>query len=129
MVAIVIIAGKRLEQRLVQVTSSDLQREVQLISLSWRPGVNADALADSAGAALQRRVTLIDSTGVVVGDSQFDGEGLRNLENHAGRPEVVSARARGIGVNRRRSTSAGDEEVYVAVRHPLGTVRASISTS
>jgi two-component system, OmpR family, phosphate regulon sensor histidine kinase PhoR len=129
MVAIVIIAGKRLEQRLVEETSSDLRREVQLISLSWRPGVNADALADSAGAALQRRVTLIDSTGVVVGDSQFDGEELRHLENHAGRPEVVAARARGIGVNRRRSASAGDEEVYVAVRHPLGTVRASIGTA
>jgi signal transduction histidine kinase len=79
--------------------------------------------------ALQRRVTLIDSAGVVRGDSHFNGEELQHLENHSTRPEVVAARQRGLGVGRRRSASAGDDELYVAIRHPLGFVRVSISTA
>jgi len=50
------------------------------------------------------------------------------LENHASRPEIVAARAKGIGSSRRESASAGDEELYVAVRHPLGFARVSITT-
>jgi signal transduction histidine kinase len=95
----------------------------------WKPGVDVDPLADSAGAALQRRVTLIDSAGVVRGDSHFNGEELQHLENHSTRPEVIAARERGLGVGRRRSASAGDDELYVAIRHPLGFVRVSISTA
>jgi signal transduction histidine kinase len=127
-VAIVALSGSRLETRLVQETTAELTREARLIGLSWRPGVDSDALADSAGVALQRRVTLISSLGVVLGDSHFNGEELQHLENHFTRPEVVAARDTGIGVSHRRSASAGDDELYVAIRHPLGFVRVSIST-
>ena len=125
---IVTLSGSRLERRLVAETTSDLTREARLIGQAWRPGRDPDALADSAGTALQRRVTLIAPNGVVVGDSHFDGEELQHLQNHASRPEVVAARAQGVGVGHRRSVSAGDDEVYVAERHPLGFVRVSIST-
>jgi signal transduction histidine kinase/HAMP domain-containing protein len=73
-------------------------------------------------------VSLIDSSGVVVGDSEFAPAARRRLENHARRPEVVAARATGLGVARRRSVSAGDEELYVAARHSLGFVRVALST-
>jgi two-component system, OmpR family, phosphate regulon sensor histidine kinase PhoR len=125
---IVALSGSRLERRLVAETTADLTREARLIGLSWKPGVDPDALADSAGTALQRRVTLIAPNGVVVGDSRFNGEELQHLQNHAGRPEIVEARRSGIGVGHRRSVSAGDDEVYVAERHPLGFVRVSIGT-
>ena len=125
---IVTISGRRLERRLVAQTTGDLTREARLIGLSWRAGVDPDALADSAGTALQRRVTLITPAGVVVGDSRFNGEELQHLQNHATRPEVIEARRNGIGVGHRSSVSAGDEEVYVAERHPLGFVRVSIGT-
>jgi two-component system phosphate regulon sensor histidine kinase PhoR len=127
--AIVALSGGRLEQRLVEETTNELTREARLIALSWQRGTNADALADSAGSALQRRVTLIDPSGVVRGDSKFDGEELEHLENHSTRPEIVAARDRGSGTGRRRSASAGDDELYVAIRHPLGFVRVSISTA
>lgn len=126
---IVALSGSRLERRLVAETTADLTREARLIGLSWRPGVDPDALADSAGAALERRVTLIAPSGVVVGDSRFNGEELQHLQNHASRPEVVAARTRGLGVGHRHSVSAGDDEVYVAERHPLGFVRVSIGTA
>jgi signal transduction histidine kinase len=127
--AIVALSGGRLERRLVQETTAELTREARLVGLSWNAGRDADLIADSAGAALQRRVTLIDSLGVVRGDSHFNGEELRHLENHLTRPEVVAAHVEGAGVGHRRSASAGDDELYVAIRHPLGYVRVSISTA
>jgi len=127
--AVVALSGGRLETRLVEETPAELTREAREIGLTWKRGIDTDALADSAGVALQRRVTLIDSSGVVRGDSHFNGEELQHLENHSTRPEVVAARQRGLGVGRRRSASAGDDELYVAIRHPLGFVRVSISTA
>ena len=126
--AIVALSGGRLETRLVEETTAELTREARLIGLSWRPGVDPDALADSSGKALQRRVTLINALGTVLGDSHFNGEELSHLENHSTRPEVVAARSVGLGVGHRRSASAGDDELYVAIRHQLGFVRVSIST-
>jgi len=128
-VGIVLMAGTRLRQRLEQEQLEALTREARLVATQWLPGTNADALADSAGAALRRRVTIIDQSGVVLGDSEFDGPALAGLENHATRPEVVMARAAGVGHNQRESRSAGDEEFYVAVRHPRGFVRVSIGTA
>ena len=128
-VAIVLMAGTRLRQRLEQEQLEALTREARLIATQWNASVNADALADSSGTALRRRVTLIGQNGVVLGDSEFDGPALAALENHSARPEVVMARNAGVGHNQRQSHSAGDEEFYVAVRHPLGFVRVSIGTA
>ena len=128
-VGIVLMAGTRLRQRLEQEQLEALTREARLVATQWTPGTNPDVLADSAGAALRRRVTIIDQSGVVLGDSEFDGPALAGLENHATRPEVVMARAAGVGHNQRQSRSAGDEEFYVAVRHPHGFVRVSIGTA
>ena len=127
--AIAAIAGGRLERRLTAETLDELRREAQIVALQWRSVDDADPLADSAGAALGRRVTLIDATGHVRGDSDFDPSELGKLENHSTRPEVIAARANGFGFNARTSKSAGDEELYVAVRHPLGFVRVSIANT
>ena len=126
---VVAIAGSRLRDRLAEETRRELEREARLVAAQWHAGINADSLANAAGAALGRRVTLIDSTGVVRGDSEFDDEALRNLQNHITRPEVVGARATGTGTSMRKSPSAGDDEIYVAVRHPLGYTRVSESTT
>jgi signal transduction histidine kinase len=124
--AIATIAGGRLRDRLRQQALGELTRSAQLVALVWHPGENADSVANAAGAALERRVTLIGADGVVRGDSKFTPEEIRGLENHSTRPEVIAARANGIGSSDRTSASAGDEEMYVAVRHPLGFVRVSI---
>ncbi len=128
-VGIVAIAGNRLRDRLSEETRRELEREARLVGVSWTARVNADSLADVAGQALGRRVTLIDSTGRVIGDSEFDGEPLMHLQNHLERPEVQAARATGVGSSMRISPSAGDDEIYVAVRHPLGYARVSVGTT
>ena len=126
---IVAIAGNRLQTRLFDDTRRGLEREARLVATEWRPGVNADSLANAAGTALGRRVTLIDTSGVVLGDSEFDGPALHALQNHSTRPEVIEARAKGVGSSRRASASAGDDEIYLAVRHPMGIVRVSVATT
>ena len=108
-VAVVLIAGGRLRERLVAEKTDELSRDARLIAIDWRRGVDPDSLAHRAGAALGYRVTLIDSTGVVVGDAEFSSAARRRLENHSTRPEIVAAKSEGMGSSRRRSASAGDE--------------------
>ena len=127
-VAIAAIVDSRLRKNITGENTANLAREARLVASAWTFGRDPDSLADAAGNALQRRVTLIDSLGVVVGDSQFDGAKLRQLENHSGRPEVIVARRSGTGVSRRASPSRGDEELYVAVRAGNGIARVSVAT-
>jgi signal transduction histidine kinase len=126
---VVLIAGGRLRERLVAEKTDQLSHDARLVAMEWRRGVDADALARRAGAALGYRVTLIDSSGVVLGDTEFGPDARRRLENYAIRPEVLAARATGLGSGRRRSASAGEDELYVAIRHPLGYVRVSLTTA
>jgi two-component system phosphate regulon sensor histidine kinase PhoR len=127
-IAVVLILDHRLHARVTEETLDGLAREARLVATQWRDPVTADSLADVAGAALGHRVTLIDKNGVVLGDSEFDGDALHALENHSGRSEVVLARSTPAGVARRMSPSTGDEQFYVAVSAPLGVARVSLPT-
>ncbi|HEU4401193.1 MAG TPA: ATP-binding protein [Candidatus Polarisedimenticolia bacterium] len=76
----------------------------------------ADPLADRLGRDLAVRVTIIDASGKVLGDTDLDGEALAGVENHAGRPEVAAALARGEGRSVRYSSTLGERMLYVALR-------------
>ncbi|HUD72984.1 MAG TPA: histidine kinase dimerization/phospho-acceptor domain-containing protein, partial [Dongiaceae bacterium] len=76
----------------------------------------ADPFADRLGRDLRVRVTLIAADGTVLGDTDLDGEALRTVENHAGRPEVAAALATGDGRAVRYSHTLGVDLLYVAVR-------------
>ncbi|MBM3908193.1 MAG: HAMP domain-containing protein [Gemmatimonadetes bacterium] len=130
MVALITISvNLQLGDRLTAETVARLTTEARLVAGQWAPSEDPDALANRLGQATAHRITLVDSTGRVVGDSEFDGPELAELENHATRPEIVTARAAGVGSARRRSPSAGNEELYVAVRAPLGIARVSLATT
>lgn len=126
--AVVLIIDRRLNARIVEQTIDGLAREARLVAVDWSQRTAADSLADAAGRALGHRVTLIAEDGVVLGDSEFDGDALRALENHNTRPEVAVARQGTVGSARRVSPSAGDEEFYVAVKAPAGVARVSLPT-
>ena len=88
-----------------------------------------DAEADRLGQYSASRVTLIADDGRVVGDSTQSPEQLATLDNHASRPEVAEARARGIGVFQRYSDTIATDMLYVAARarHPnVGFVRLAL---
>jgi signal transduction histidine kinase len=128
-ISVVLIIDNQIYSSIVEQTTHDLAGEARFVATQWRPGVDPDSLADLAGLATGHRITLIDPTGHVVGDSEFDGPALQALENHATRPEVVAARQTGLGSIRRMSPSTGEERLYVAVKAPRGTARVSVTTS
>ena len=73
-----------------------------------------DAVADQIGDRLGLRATIIGSNGRVLGDSELNGENLRNVENHLYRPEVQDALKTGLGVSRRFSTTIQKDMLYMA---------------
>ena len=52
-----------------------------------------DALADELAPRAHGRVTFIDATGIVIGDSEVARGDLDHVENHRDRPEVAAALA------------------------------------
>jgi signal transduction histidine kinase len=125
-VLVVVSIDRRLRDRLRESTSIELQREARLIASAWQPGVDPDSLADALGTLAGHRVTLVNAQGQVVGDSEFDVPALNRLENHAARIEIATARDSGSGTAIRPSPSTGQDEIYSAVRAPLGVVRVSL---
>jgi two-component system, OmpR family, phosphate regulon sensor histidine kinase PhoR len=126
--AVIAVLDRRLYSRIGEEQVEQLQSEARLLAAQWTDPAAADAIADAAGVATGHRVTLIDTAGVVLGDSEFDQPRLGQLENHRTRPEIREALLAGTGQARRMSPSAGDEELYVAVRMPLGISRVSVRT-
>ena len=127
-VSVVVIIDNQLYSSITEQAVQDLAGEAKFLATQWKSGVDPDSLADEAGAAMGHRVTLIDSAGHVVGDSEFDGPALKALENHSNRPEVIEARKNGVGSIRRMSPSTGEEQLYVAVNAPRGIARVSVTT-
>jgi len=62
------------------------------------------------------RITLIASDGRVLADSQSD---VQTMENHAGRPEIRDALAKGDGQSFRHSVTINRDLLYYAVRLPV----------
>src|SRR4030095_12357862 len=79
-----------------------------------------DDEADRLAELMQTRVTVTGADGRVLGDSALEGQALADVENHLQRPEVQQARAQGVGVVARYSTTVRIEMLYAAVtaHHP-----------
>ena len=129
-VFIVTTVDRQLGARLSDDATTYLAREAQLVGGLWqRDALFPDSLADRSGRALGRRVTLVRPDGTVIGDSEFDGEGLAGIQNHSMRPEVAAALSGVPGTSRRPSPSTGNEELYVAVPvEGRGVARVSLPT-
>ena len=90
-----------------------------------------DDLCKRLGAESNTRYTVILPSGVVVGDTW---ETPANMDNHAARPEVAGALARGAESSRRFSTTLQRNVLYVASSvhdqgRPVAVVRAAIPLS
>ena len=129
LVLVIALSERGLRGGMLRAMTDRMEADARLLGSLWHPGVDSDSLADAAATMLGFRITLIDSTGRVIGDSQFDTPALERLENHANRPEIVAAREVAHGSDLRVSPSVGDEELYVAVRTPLGFARVALSTA
>ena len=122
-----------LRERLVAGETAELEREARLVAVAL-PG-DSTRWPDAAhvlGGLLGHRVTLIDATGRVRGDTEFGRDALPRLENHAERPEVRGALTIGSGSAQRLSASTNEPQLYVAVRGGppgLAVVRVSATLS
>ncbi|MGV8075373.1 MAG: ATP-binding protein [Syntrophobacteraceae bacterium] len=79
----------------------DLQR--WLVEVGKQPGV---------------RLTYVAEGGRVFADSQVTFSEIPNLENHAGRPEIIEAQSQAVGVTIRFSGTVQEELIYVAKKVP-----------
>ena len=90
-------------------------REMVLLGPSMHSIATVDPLADRLGAAMSVRVTVINESGIVLGDSDLDAFSVSEMENHASRPECVIAREEGgIGFARRYSNTLKTDMLYAA---------------
>jgi len=126
-----LVAQRGLKNREIERTARALEARASLIrelihgrDLDTGGRAYFDAIADRAGKAAGARVTLIDPSGAVVGDSDVPLERLPMVENHGDRPEVRVALSGSVGQNARRSETVGRELLYLAV--PVGNGRAGV---
>ena len=127
----IVATDVKLRRYLERETAAELEREARLLAvLTPVDSTRWPEFARLAGERLGRRLTLIDPSGRVRGDTEFDRAALARLENHAGRPEVQAALAVGTGRDTRLSASTNARQLYVAVRGGppgLSVVRLSAS--
>lgn len=115
-----------LRPRLEVEVGASLERQARLIQAAIGTQAFSDSLADALGAASGSRVTLIDRSGRVAGDSEVNGDRLPEVENHSDRPEVAEALSGSTGSAIRSSETVSLRLLYVAVPDARGTVRVSV---
>ena len=102
-VLVLVVAAERwLRGDLERDVRGNLERQASLL----REALPADSLewahfVERFGSAGNIRVSLIDRTGRVRADTDVPPTDLPQVENHAGRPEVIAALAGGVGEAKR----------------------------
>lgn len=93
-----------------RLLESELTNEILL------PGskTSLDSLVTRYSSNLQCRVTIIQSDGTVIADSESDP---MRMDNHLNRPEVQQAIKNGVGSEVRYSKTTTVDMLYVAIKH------------
>ncbi len=126
-VTLVVAADRSLRDRLLREATVEVTRETAFLvpAVDGHRGADLDTLVHRLGRVTQHRLTVIDTTGLVIADSDFPHEELGTLENHATRPEFRAALHGATGTNLRHSVSTGRWELKVAMPIAGGAVRVS----
>jgi len=117
--------GHVLEKNLVEESRANLLSQAKLARLlvmydNMRQP--PQKLAETVGATIRERLTLIAPDGRVIGDSEVGGARLGELQNHLDRPEVQAALATGTGVSMRYSETLKTDMLYVAMTYGSGRI-------
>ncbi len=118
---------RQIENTLVAETKLAAELLARSAPTTTTPELNEEA--GRLGALVGARITFIGPDGVVRGDSAETLAGVAAMENHGSRPEVIEARATGLGRARRHSDTLKIDMLYVAVpvRHPaIAFVRVAL---
>ena len=109
-----LFSSSELLNRHVAAISARMGQEARFLAAflpAGETGEALDALSRQLGESLGTRITVLDPSGRVLGDS---AERSAVMENHGGRPEVVEALRRGEGSANRYSTTVRHEMLYHA---------------
>ncbi|MFO7952792.1 MAG: ATP-binding protein [Bacillota bacterium] len=71
-----------------------------------------DSLCKEVGEKLEVRITLVDASGTVLGDSAEDP---KEMDDHSDRPEIIEALRKDLGVASRYSDTLDNEMYYLAI--------------
>ena len=91
------------------------------------PDADVRKIVADLSALMSSRLTIVGPDGWVIADSEADPA---TMENHGNRPEVIQARAVGLGESERRSATIDEDFLYVAVpieQSPGAVARVAVS--
>lgn len=122
-----------LQKEMIAESRVNLANQAQLARLlvTGNKGMQPpQQLAETVGAAIKARVTLVAPDGTVVGDSDVGKDRLAQLENHLQRPEVQEALKNGSGSALRYSGTLRTSMLYSAMSYgsgaPEGVIRLAM---
>ena len=119
MVAVFSFAGTAYVQgRLVALAHEELDSQANVVCAALNSMPDDKFILRNLNLS-NTRITLIDTDGSVLYDTEADVE---DMPNHADRPEVVEAYETGRGDSERASSTLGEVMLYEAVRLDNGTV-------
>ena len=108
--------------------TNHLQNSIVQAQLQLQETRSFDSFAKNIKSQTNLRVTIVDHLGVVIAESHYDKS---NMDNHHLRQEIINANDQNFGVAIRKSSTLGEEFLYVAKKVHMGTqnlyVRMSIS--
>jgi two-component system phosphate regulon sensor histidine kinase PhoR len=134
MLGLGLFLSRQTRQQYIRYQQTELLDAARMIGDAMLPDLESQAdlnLLDEKvkhyAQLLNMRITIIDTRGVVLSDSDTDASGM---ENHLDRPEVAQALTRGEGSNSRFSETLGLSMLYQAIAvptegQPLGVVRVA----
>jgi len=116
------------ENMLRSEIDTSLRQKTQMFALRVEaaPQASLQRIAEQTSQAAGTRITIIDSSGKVLADTEAKPD---QMENHATRPEFVAALHGQVGSSTRISKTIGVELLYVAVPIPGGAVRMAYPLS
>lgn len=116
------------ENMLRSEIDTSLRQKTQMFALrvAAAPQASLQQIAEQTSQAAGTRITIIDSFGKVLADTEAKPD---QMENHATRPEFVAALHGQVGSSTRISKTIGVELLYVAVPIPGGAVRMAYPLS
>ena len=134
--AVILIASfSTIQTQYTQLLSRELENLAFTLVPTFAPllengrSERTEKIVRETGAAIEKRITLIDARGTVLADSLMDPN---TMDNHRGRPEIVEALRGNVGRSSRFSATVGTEMLYVAVPvtnngEMMGILRVSLS--
>ncbi len=111
-------ASSSMQQFYYTQVAEDLKASAHVIEeqvlASYKTGDSngLDKLCKMLGTAGQRRITVIETSGKVLADSQEDPQ---QMDDHSDRPEIIEAMGKQIGSEIRFSHTLGLDMMYVAI--------------